>query len=117
MSVERENKLDNADDQCVAPFRFKEAEKKIALAEDREHALREDVVRLQEAVEASRRDAAAQASAAEQKALAEGRRLVSAAVQEAETRGQDALQNVQTALHEKEAALEVSHDSSKLLLV
>ncbi len=78
--------------------------------------MREDVVRLQEAVEASRRDAAAQVSAAEEKALAEGRRLISAAVQEAETRGQDALQNVQTALHEKEAALEVSHHSSKLSL-
>ena len=63
--------------------------------------------RLQGFVEASRREATAQLSVFEKQAISDRQAEVSAAVQEAESRGRKAVQGVEVALQAKEAELEV----------
>ena len=80
----------------------------MSAAEEREQPLQRELGRLQEAVEASRRDAAAQMSVFEENAVSKRQAQVSAAIQEAEKRGQEAVQGIEAALQAKQAESEVA---------
>ena len=91
----------------VCSFRYKEAGKRIAAAEEQEHFLQQEVAELQGRLEAGSRKAAAHASTLEEQAHQQAQDLVAAAVQEAEAEAQEAAAKLEAELQARTAELEV----------
>lgn len=87
--------------------RFKDAEKRIAAAEDQEHRLQTDIADLQEKLRLEKETSASEIAAALERFQGEADAKVSAAVLEAESNGAKAVQTVQSQLAARESELQV----------
>ena len=101
----RENNTGKAQSWKVC--RFKDAEKRIAGAEDREHQFQQDIVELKEKLHAEKDVSATAIAAAEERYLQDADDRVSSAVIEAESKAAEAMQGLQSSLEAKELELQV----------
>ena len=88
-------------------MRYMEAERRAGTAEDREHALKQEVATLQASLAEAASKTAAQVAAAEQRGEQQAEARESAAVQETEKKQQEVTEKLQAALKVKEGELQV----------